>query len=353
LRLRLADAEAAIGAARSLSVAPTTNGAADSDLRQRLEVLGASVASWTERAQGALTRAESDAKRASELGIRVSTRDALIGRLQSEVVNAAARRDVLEGRVRELESTIAQLRESLDSARAVADVRADEERRQAEQLQVRLAEVERSRERTTREHDDTRRALAEAREILSQIAVGLDGSSSEAGGAAPTSDARLREQLRELQREGEDRELMLRSLTAQLQDRDDRLRALDRMRKGEGGGEESELIQRVLLSEERAVRLERELEQERVARRSAEQSGGGAERDVDLRRVHQLLGDRDAQLMVLEGRITQGDRESRAMREAFAQARSGLETLLGEIANDQRAEAADRIAGMLRVLRRY
>ena len=36
---------------------------------------------------------------------------------------------------------------------------------------------------------------------------------------------------------------MLRSLTAQLQDRDDRLRALERMKAGEGAGDEKELVQ--------------------------------------------------------------------------------------------------------------
>lgn len=353
LRLRLSDAESAI-ASRPAALR-TENGPAElaelHELRQRVELLGASVATWTQRAQAASDGAGEDASRASELAIRISTRDALIGRLQSEVADAASRRDALERRTRELDATIAQLRESLESARAVADVRADEERREAEQLAVRLAEAERSREHTSREHDDTRRALSEAREILSSIATGLDGTSSSS--PPPASDGRLRDQVRMLQREAEDREMMLRSLTAQLQDRDDRLRAAERMRQGEGGGDETELRQRVLLTEERAVRLERELEQERVGRRAAEQSGGAAERDADLRRVHQLLGDRDAQLMLLEGRITQGDRESRAMRETFAQARAGLETLLGEIANDQRAEAADRIASMLRVLRRY
>ena len=66
-----------------------------------------------------------------------------------------------------------------------------------------------------------------------------------------------------------------------------------------------------------------------------------------------MLGDRDAQLMVLEGRMSSADRDQKTMRDAFAQARAGLETLLGEISSDQRAEAADRIASLLRLLRRY
>ncbi|AKF06230.1 hypothetical protein [Sandaracinus amylolyticus] len=354
---RLADAEAAVRDAQARLAATPAPVAAPiespelHDLRQRVEVLGASVGVWTQRAQEAASRADAEATRAADLAVRLSTRDALVGRVQSELASASARRDGLERRIRELDGAVAELRDQLASARAVAEVRADEERRELEARDARIADSERARERLAREHEETRRALAEARQILSSIASGLDTGAVAA--AAPASDARLREQLRDLQREAEDRELMLRSLTAQLQDRDDRLRALERMKSGEAPGDERELVQRVLMAEERAVRFERELEQERQARRHAEQNGGSAERDADLRRLHQTLGDRDAQLMVLEGRITQSEREQRSMRDAFAQARASLETLLGEIANDQRAEAADRIASMLRLLRRY
>jgi chromosome segregation ATPase len=350
LRLRLADAEAALEARPA--------GPANVELEQRALVLSQAAAMWTQRASEAAARAEEEAKRVAELSVRLSTRDAMIGRVQSEVSDSIARREGVERRVKELEGTIHQLREQLDGAKAVADVRSDEGARETREIERRLAEVEKARDRAEQEHEETRRALAEARQILAAVASGLESGAPAA--PPPASDARLRERMESMQREASDRELMLRSLTAQLQDRDDRIRALERMRAGEGKGDEADLRQRVLLAEERSVRLERELEQERTARRLAESGTSSPDRDsearsrdAELRRLNQLLGDRDASLMVLEGRVTASERESKTMKDAFAQARAGLETLLGDIANDQRAEAADRIASMLRLLRRF
>jgi chromosome segregation ATPase len=351
LRLRLEDAEAALAAqlAHSAAAPPSAEREAEHHaLRARVDELDAAARAHSSRVEDSLARAEQDRKRAEELATRMAARDALIARLESEVADEVARRDALGVRAAELDRALLELREALETARAVADVRAEEERRETRRIEERLADVERARSRSESEHDETRAALAEARQILAQIASGLDGP-----GGSPSSsggDSRVREQLEALQREAADRELMLRSLTAQLQDRDDRIRALDRLETGGVEADALELQRRALLAEERAVRLERELEQERTARRDAET---GSAPDADLRRLHQLLGDRDANLMVLEGRITATEREGRAMRDAFAQARAGLETLLGEIASDQRAEAADRIASLLRVLRRY
>jgi chromosome segregation ATPase len=391
LRLRLADAEAAIAAVRAAGALPSAatapsgarsaEGALDAELQVRLDALTVEVASWTERAADAKARADAEARRAVEAEARadaearraveaearadaearraveaearISTRDAMIARLQSQLADAATRHDALERRGRELESKIAELRAAVEHARAVAELRAEEERRETRRVEQHLAETERARERAEREHAETRRALREVREILVQIAGRLAGEMADSGIASPAAGlADARAESEKLRRELEGREILLQSLTAQLQERDDRLRALERLYRGDGAvsADGDDLLPRLLHAEERVSRLERELEQERSARRVAE--AGAAERDAELRRLHQMLGERDAQLMALEGRLSQGERETTWMRDALAQAQAGLELLLGEILNDQRAEAADRIAGMLRLLRR-
>jgi small-conductance mechanosensitive channel len=191
---------------------------------------------------------------------------------------------------------------------------------------------------------------------LTQIADGLEGGTLAGNLVSPAAgvgEVQLASEIDSLRREVVNREVHLRTSTPQSTERDEGLAGGEPVAGGERDGDR-ELRQRLSLAEERALRLERELAEERAARREAEASASAlAERDAEVRRLHQLLGDREAQLKVLDGQLAQSEHEVKAMRDAFAQARAGLESLLGDIANDQRAEAADRIASMLRVLRRF
>ena len=114
-------------------------------------------------------------------------------------------------------------------------------------------------------------ALRETRSLLASLAAEV-GSQRPPEGADPAEMNRLRRRVAELDSLGADRELILRSMTAQLQERDDRIRALERIQDGEGGpaGDEDELRRRLLEMEERVSRLSSELASEREARRRAE-----------------------------------------------------------------------------------
>lgn len=256
LRLRLEDAEIAITATRSVA-RDASDGTRDEALAAR----------------------EREAARADELGRRLTIRDAMIARLKSDMADLTVAREGLADRVRELEAASAELRESADAARRFAEGQAESERKHARELEGRVAELERLRVREVEQHGESRRTLAEARAILSQLASGFDS---------------------------------------------------DEERPSEFVASTSELGRQLRRSEARVEELEQELERLRSA-------GAGSDKDVGA----------------LEERITMNEREARAMRELFAESRAGLESLLSEIANDQRAEAADRIASMLRSLRRY
>src|SRR5690606_33327654 len=110
--------------------------------------------------------------------------------------------------------------------------------------------------------------------ILEELASELprrEVGATAAGDADAATVRELRERIARLDAEAADREVLLRSLTAQLQERDDRIRALERLRaQGGGDGDAIALQQRLLEMEERVARLSEELEHERDARRRAE-----------------------------------------------------------------------------------
>jgi len=160
----------------------------------------------------------------------------------------------------------------------------------------------------------------------------------------------FREEIARLARDADDRELMLRSLTAQLEERDDRIRALERVAKGDVVTVDAT---KMLEAEERVARLSSELAEERRARERAESSSAGVAREAELRRLEQLIGDRDAQLMLLEGRVEGASREERTMRDAFAEARGAIESILGQLGGGRAGEAAEAAAELLRALRKY
>ena len=161
------------------------------------------------------------------------------------------------------------------------------------------------------------RGLSVMGEIRGALAALIEGIKSPAAG---TPESSLRDENVALQRELDDRGLMLRSLTAQLEERDERLRSF------ETGGAAlaiKSLEVRLREAEEKEVRLVRELEL------AAERRTAAMEREAELRRLEQLLEARDAQVMTDEGLIEQSQRAQAQLRDQVARLGSELESVLG------------------------
>jgi chromosome segregation ATPase len=214
------------------------------------------------RAELARTREGKERQAAPDLAVLVSARDAIAARLQRELADAAERRRGLERRIEECGTKLATTREELEAARAVSEVRSHEEKRELADLQTRL-------ERAERERLVALEALEDARGILAGLVSDIGAPASP--GAASAGDGaalrRLSERVVQLDREAADRELMLRSLMAQLQERDDRLRALERLDQSAPADDPRALQAKLFEMEERVARLSEELENERDARR--------------------------------------------------------------------------------------
>lgn len=287
-------------------------------------------------------------RRTADLAARLGARDALVGRLSSSLVHAGETRASLERGATALEARLAAATESIGALEAVSSVRADEERREKDELGATITRLEAHISTLDADRSQADEALRDVRETLARLEHGLGAARSPtlpAGG-----DAIVQEQLARLARDADDREVMLRSLTAQLEERDDRIRALERLARGERiAGDPS----RMLEADERIGRLTAELAEERRARQAAESGSSAVSREVDVRRLEQLVGDREAQLMALEGRVDAASRDEKQMRDAFADARAGLETVLGDLGNDRQGQAAERLADLLRALRRF
>lgn len=193
--------------------------------------------------------------RASSLAAMVGARDALIARLQRQLAETLERRRTLEARIDACAADLSRSREELESARAIADVRGLESGREVNELAARLEQRE-------RERNEALDALQQARAILTQLAGDLPERPETADDGASTWH--LRERIARLDAEAADREVLLRSLTAQLQERDDRIRALERLQDGGPPDDESLLRQRLFEMEERVARLQDELEHERT-----------------------------------------------------------------------------------------
>ncbi len=189
---------------------------------------------------------------------------ALVARLQGQLGDALAARRSLE---RELDRKTAALEvqaERVEEAKVEADVHVGESARELDELQDRLEESETGRRRALAALEDAKAILAKLLGDLPELRP-----SGDEGG---TELRRLRDRVGQLDAAAADRELLLRSLTAQLQERDDRLRALDRLDAAGAGDDDPRVLRaRLFEMEERAARLAEELEHEREARRRLEQ----------------------------------------------------------------------------------
>jgi chromosome segregation ATPase len=74
--------------------------------------------------------------------------------------------------------------------------------------------------------------------------------------------------------------------------------------------------------------------------------------DEELRRLHDALGGREAELLLVQGKLRTSERETRSVRDAVDQARAGLEEILARATTSGDASSADRIGALLRLLTR-
>jgi chromosome segregation ATPase len=298
----------------------------------------------------------------------------------------AAEVDVLREKLARLEETS---RASIEEGarwqeRAEA---ADAERRIAhedlERLRSELARAVEAAERIARERADAAAAavrseiaarmgakdgaLAELRVGLTDLRRVLDGWRVEEGAGrrrAEITEVGLEAPEGEdgrvvrLEREIDDKDTLLRSLTAQLEERDDRLRALER-RLAEGGpaGDGEDVRRELLELQERVSRLHDELAQERQARGLAEEQVGELKRrpaaDEALARLERSLREREAALREATSRAGAFERDVESLRGVCAQAREGLEALLGTATDRGDPRTAERIGELLGVLGRF
>ncbi len=196
----------------------------------------------------------------ADLATRVEERDAVMVRLEQELAEAAERRAGLEQRIEESAAQLARAREDIETARAAAAVDAEETHRELDEVRDRLDHVEVERDRALS-------ALGDARAILHQLMGELPARSDGAPVGESVVLRQLRERIARLDAEASDRDVLLRSLTAQLEERDDRIRALERLDDGQPTEDSRALQQKVLEMEERVARLQEELEHERARRR--------------------------------------------------------------------------------------
>ncbi len=353
LRLLVDDLEAA----RDARVERDESGASElSSVRERLDRVSEAHRAQLELQQMTASRADAEAARALELAQRVLALDGLVARLQSALAQETERSSASRRGLRALEARLGEATDARDALEAVQSVRLEEERRTADDRESRLASTERDLITAREVATLFRTALADTRTLLSDAAARIPGSATEPRGA-PT-DAVLRERLDEMRVAIEDREVLLRSLTAQLQDKDDRIRGLEATLRKDAprGGDADSLRAAVAEREERIARLRAELDEARASQARLETASGSTrEREAELRRLQGAIADRDAQLMALEGRALAAERDLKDMRDTFVSARAELEHVLGDtrVRAGTAGEVGDHVAELLRLLRRF
>jgi chromosome segregation ATPase len=391
LRFRLANAERAFDAravaARRGAVAVDTVDA----LRTEVAAIQAENSALTIQLAD-LRQSEGGLRvRAGDLTSALAARDALVTRLQLElsqveqqvklarqqkarleedtndlraaVVDAAMAVEAREHAERELESLRPQLGALEERAQRAETARRELEERLATERASSAATAENDErilsleaehevlkahaEAVERERDDARTLLAETRAALE----GLRSGQAAEGQAGQGAD---------LGRELRDRDLLLRSLTAQLEERSDRIRALERRLSGSlpAAPPDDEMMRRQLLElQERSVRLAEELAAERDARRMSEsrlvQLESRPAVDQELGRVRDELGRSRRDLDLEKSRAESFERDVRSLREVCVEARQGLEALLGGATSAGDQETADRLGRLLTILGRY
>ncbi len=350
LSARLADREAALAARATASVDDVEQARAEAGrLRGELERLRREAVELSARATDAEDRARRESEGAAELSANTAVRESLVTRLQMELADEERRRQELTQRLARADEENERLRSALlDASEQVDEALAAEDRKDRLQRRRRLSDT----------------ALVETRGILVELAEAIGEQVGPApreitavGLESPDLDAPMRARVEELEDQLADQETLMRSLTAQIEERDDRIRALERRLEGSVGveGDEETLRRELMELQERAARLSDELLHERRARRNVEldaRKRSGAS-DDDVRRLHERLGQTDAELLLLRGQQATTERDLRSIRDACSQVRNGLEGLLGAATANGDPATADRIGTLIRLLNRF
>ncbi|MFW6051342.1 MAG: hypothetical protein ACODAU_09220 [Myxococcota bacterium] len=272
-------------------------------LKEREDALEALRAAATPSQDGRLKEVEAERDRLrGELAELREEREGLVTRLQHDLAQEEEAR-------RRLEEQQARLREENERLRsATVDASSAVDERDA--LARRVADLE--------------RALAEDREALRAARDMLAGLPRSEGGARPPHE-----------------------ITAA---------GMESPATAADEGAPEELRRQLRSLQERAARLQEELEHERQARRAesgASTTSPGTDPASEVRRLHGLLGDRDAEVELLKGKLASQDREAGAMRDAFIEARRELEDLLGAATESGDPATAERIGSLLRLLGQF
>jgi hypothetical protein len=228
--------------------------------------------------------------------------------------------------------------------------------------------------------DEARLALRETHAILAGVslagvtprtttAVGIEapgddddlGTSIASGPSSEAQDAvaAYLERLQTLESELSGQETLMRSLTAQLEERDDRIRALDRRLGGASPvASDEESTKRAMLElEERATRLSEELQNERASRLAAQRRVEQVERTneaaPDLSELNSRLRVRETELDAAEARAKSAARDVESLRAVVRDASSSLEGLLSSATASGDPATAQRLGELLTQLARF
>lgn len=281
----------------------------------------------------------------SGLRARLADRERALKELHAAAPATAEGEGVDADRLRALEEERDRLRAEVDQ------VRSGHEELIA-RLQADLAEEE----RRTRE-------LGERNERLQQETERLRSGIVEASTAVDERDA-MAERLATLERIAqEDREALreARSILAGLPDANGGPRqaheitsaGMESPEAGAPEGAPDDLRRQLKALQERASRLQEELDHERQTRRAESERAvptPATEADAEARRLAERLAEREAEVEALKGQLGSRERESKTFHEVFAQARQELEGLMGAATEAGDPATAERIGGLLRLL---
>lgn len=291
-------------------------------------------------------------RRSAETIERERTATAEVTRLREALVEAAASVESTESLTRRVASLERDLRDAIGAAeRAAADARAHASK--AEDLE---SSQRGDLDALTRRATTAEAALSETRGILEDLRNTASAAIPPAG--RRSTDIEAEEQERSTSTDAE-KDLLLRSLGAQLEERDDRIRALERRLSGTSPdvvGDEEALRREILDLRERSVRLADELRVERDARRAAEERpapGAAMASSVSGRELERRAEQHAKQLEEALVRVEATERDVRALRDVFTETRTGLEQLFGVASGGGDPELATRIGELLTLLGRY
>ena len=361
LRARLADAEASLVALAGVSLpAELVAEEGPNNLHYEIAMLRDTESSLMLRLIELEEKTASERSRAADLVSTLAARDALVARLQLDLADEErSSREVFEQR-KQLGGENARLRQALVDASSAVD--------RGDALLAEVAGLEVSSSRLQRERDDAHDALVEAREILreldEQAAVPSQALAEiTAVGAHPAALGResVDSMDRPVSGDGEDPTGDLRSkvleLAGYLEAREARIETLEAMLREDELQDANAIRTDLGALEERIAALGQELERERYARRAAESTAGRPRSEPPqsetMRELHQTLGERDAEALLLKGQLEAIEREARLVRNACVQARAELERLLGDVRGELSPGALERLASTVRTLAKF